>query len=100
MTGQSVISPEILATYAADAAADVPGVRRLVESHVPRHRGVRISDEDGRIAVEVHVAVGWGTSIPAVGRQVQERVRDYLARMADLEPAAINVIVDAVDPPA
>ena len=99
MTGQSVISPEILATYAADAATDVPGVRRLVESHVPRHRGVRISEEDGRVVVEVHVAVGWGTSIPAVGSAVQERVRDYLGRMADLEPAAVNVIVDAIETP-
>ena len=99
MTGQSVISPEILATYAADAATEVPGVRRLVESHVPRHRGVRIAEEDGRVVVELHVAVGWGTSIPALGREVQERVREYLGRMADLEPAAVNVVVDAVDSP-
>ena len=99
MTGQSVISTEILATYAADAATEVPGVRRLVESHVPRHRGVRIAEEDGRVVVELHVAVGWGTSIPALGREVQERVREYLGRMADLEPAAVNVVVDAVDSP-
>jgi hypothetical protein len=29
---------------------------------------------------------------------VQSRVRDYLGRMADLEPAAVNVLVDEIGP--
>jgi uncharacterized alkaline shock family protein YloU len=40
----------------------------------------------------------WGASIPTVGRLVQERVREYLRSMADVEPEAVHVVVDAVGP--
>jgi uncharacterized alkaline shock family protein YloU len=95
----ATISTDILASYAADAAKEVEGVRGLVESHLPRHRGVRISDDQGRIAVELHLAVDWGASIPAVGREVQRRVAAYLERMADLRPVAVDVVVDELGPP-
>jgi uncharacterized alkaline shock family protein YloU len=96
VTGSASISPEILASYASDAALEVTGVRRLVDGHLPRQRGVRIVEEDGRLTVELHLEVEWGASIPKLGREVQRRVRDYLVRMADLEPAAVDVVVDEV----
>jgi hypothetical protein len=30
---------------------------------------------------------------------VQERVREYLAGMADIEPTVVDVVVDSVGPP-
>ena len=60
----ATISTDILASYAADAAREVDGVRGLVESALHRHKGVRIVDEDGRERVELHLAVEWGASIP------------------------------------
>jgi uncharacterized alkaline shock family protein YloU len=98
VNGQATISADILARYAADAALEVPGVRGLVESPLPGRRGVRISEEDGHVRVELHLAVDWGASIPEIGRTVQERVREYLARMADVEPTAVDVVVDEVGP--
>jgi uncharacterized alkaline shock family protein YloU len=88
MDGHSVISPEVLARYAGDAATEVAGVRGVVGRH-----GVRV---DGN-AVELHVAVDWGVSIPQVAAEVQRRVSDYLLRMTDLRPAAVNVVVEEVD---
>ena len=86
MEGHSVISPEVLARYAADAAAEVPGVQ-------PRQRrGARVSGNE----VEVHVVVDYGANIPEVAAEVQRRVSDYLARMADLRPSVVNVVVDDV----
>jgi uncharacterized alkaline shock family protein YloU len=89
--GHASISPEVLGRYAADAARDVHGVRGL-----PRR--VKLEDEDGRLAVELHVAVEWGASIPHVGREVQQRVREYLKRMADVETSTVDVLVDEVGP--
>jgi uncharacterized alkaline shock family protein YloU len=97
--GQASISSEVLARYAADAAREIEGVRGLVASQLHRHRGVRVSDEDGGVAsVEIHLDVEWGSSIPEVGRAVQQRVGDYLERMAGSRPAAVNVVVDSVGP--
>lgn len=92
MTGHSSISPDVLARYAADAAAEVPGVRGLVESPLHRHRGVRVVGD----IVELHLAIDWGVSAIALAENVQRRVGDYLVRMADVRPTAVNVSVDAI----
>ena len=94
----ATISSDILASYAADAAREVDGVRGLVESALHRRKGVRIVDEDGRVRVELHLAVEWGVSIPEVGREVQRRVAAYLERMAKVDPEAVDVIVDEIGP--
>ena len=73
-------------------------MRGLVESALHRRKGVRIVDDDGRVRVELHLAVEWGVSIPEVGREVQERVAAYLERMAKVEPEAVDVIVDEIGP--
>jgi uncharacterized alkaline shock family protein YloU len=44
----------------------------------------------------LHLVTEWGASIPTVGRLVQERVREYLRSMADVDPAAVDVVVDTV----
>jgi uncharacterized alkaline shock family protein YloU len=94
MEGHSVISQEVLARYAADAALEAPGVRSVVEG--PRHRQrVRVAGSD----VEVHVVVEWGATIPEVAADVQQRVRAYLERMADVRPSAVNVVVEDVARP-
>jgi uncharacterized alkaline shock family protein YloU len=86
MEGHSVISPEVLARYAADAAAEVAGV------HTKQRRGARVSGSE----VEVHVVIDYGANIPDVAADVQQRVIDYLAQMADMRPSVVNVVVDDV----
>jgi uncharacterized alkaline shock family protein YloU len=100
MDGHALISSDILASYAADAAREVRGVRGLVESSLHRHRGVRIVEEDGNVAVELHLAVEWGSNVPELGADVQRRVVSYLERMADVTPSSVDVVVDDVGPPS
>ena len=99
MNRPPTISSDVLATYAADAALEVPGVLRLVDGWVPGRRGVRVTVEDD-VRVELHLALDWGASIPDVGQTVQRGVRAYLRRMAEVEPAAVDVVVDEVGTPA
>ena len=86
MEGHSVISAEVLARYAADAAAEVPGV------HTKQRRPARVNGDE----IEVHVVVDYGASMRDVASDVQLRVLEYLGRMADARPAAIHVVVDDV----
>jgi uncharacterized alkaline shock family protein YloU len=94
----ATISSDVLATYAADAARDVDGVRGLVESTLPRHKGVRVLEVEGGVRIELHIAVDWGASIPDVGHELQQRVAAYLARMASVEAEAVDVVVDEIGP--
>ena len=98
--GRASISSDILARYASDAAREVEGVRGLVESHLHRHRGARVVEQDGAVRIELHLEVEWGASIPEVGRAVQQRVREYLRRMAEVDPTAVDVVVDEIGMPA
>jgi uncharacterized alkaline shock family protein YloU len=84
--GHSVISPDVLARYALDAAAEVRGV------HTKHRRGARVVGG----VVDVHIVVDYGAEIPAVAAEVQQRVADYLVKMADVRPTAVNVVVDDV----
>ncbi|HUY71608.1 MAG TPA: Asp23/Gls24 family envelope stress response protein [Gaiellaceae bacterium] len=88
---RGVISPDVLARYAGDAAREVDGVTGVVEGV---RKGVRV--EDGG-EVELHLSVRFGVSIPALGAAVQQRVADYLERMTDTRPASVNVVVEEVD---
>ena len=85
----------MLARYAADAAQEVEGVRRLVPDRLRRHDGVRITGED-EVAVEVHLGVEAGVSIPALGRDLQTRIAEYLERMTGTTPATVDVVVHEI----
>ena len=89
MDGHSVISPEVLARYALDAAAEVQGV------HTKHRRGARVTGG----VVDVHVVIDYGADLPAVGAEVQKRGAHYLLKMADVRPTAVNVVVDDVARP-
>ena len=88
MEGHSVISPDVLASYAADAAREVEGVRELAG------KGVKVARDEGQVAVELHLVLAWGAHAGEVGSRVQANVADCLARMADVRPHTIDVIVD------
>ena len=97
MEGRALISSDILARYAGDAALEVEGVSSLVPSQLHRHEGVRVLDDGSR--VELHVKVDWGVNVNAVGRAVQRRVSEYLASMANNGVTAVDVVVDEVETP-
>ena len=86
MEGHSVISPEVLARYAVDAAAEVPGV------HTKQRRAARVNGDE----VEVHIVVDYGANVRDVAADVQRRVVEYLGQMADARPSAVHVVVDDI----
>ena len=98
MEGHAVISHDVLASYAADAALEIEGVGDLVDGP-RRHRGVRVTEDEGSFALEVHVALEWGARAPEIGTAVQKRVAEYLVRMAKLPSVAVVVVVAAIAAP-
>jgi uncharacterized alkaline shock family protein YloU len=87
MEGGSVVSEEVIARYARDAAAGVPGVARVVDG---LRKGVRV---DGG-SVTLHLALAEGVSIPEVGAAVQRGVADFLERMTDVRPGSVHIVVE------
>ena len=88
-----VISPDVLARYAGDAALEVAGVSGLTRD------AAEVSSSAEKADVVVHLELEWGASADAVARQVQERVAEYLGRMANLDVASVDVVVERVGTP-
>lgn len=97
MDDQALISPEVLARYAADAAREVEGVRRVITGHLRRQQGVRVQVGEEGVSVQVPVVLEYGSAIAPVAREVQRRVRRYLKVMADVDLAAVEVVVAQIE---
>jgi uncharacterized alkaline shock family protein YloU len=88
-----VISNDVLARYAGDAALEVEGVSGLARD------AAEISGADGAVEIDVHVELAWGAGADSVARQVQERVAEYIERMANLHVGSVHVVVERVGAP-
>lgn len=99
MDGHSLISTEVIARYAADAAREVSGVGGVVDGPLPMQKGIRVTLDGDAVSIELHVALDWGANAPDVGKAVRARVAEYLSRMTDLEPRSVDVVVAGVGAP-
>jgi uncharacterized alkaline shock family protein YloU len=90
--GHAVISDDVLAEYAADAARHVPGVHGFAGGPL-RHRGVRVARQEAHVTVHLQLVLDWGASAQTVGEAVQRRVSEYLLSMARLPSLSIDVAV-------
>ena len=88
-----VISSDVLARYAGDAALEVDGVAGLMRD------AAEVSGDDGAIDIDVHVELAWGAAADGVSRRVQERVAEYIERMANVRVESVDVVVERVGAP-
>src|SRR5262245_35761703 len=93
------ISPDVLARYAGDAAKEVDGVSGLADGALHRGKAVEVSGDEDTLAVGLSLELTWGASAAEVADEVQRRVTDYLARMAQMTPASVDVVFAAVSAP-
>ena len=99
MTDSPTISNEVLARYAGDAAREVDGVSGLADGALHRGKAVEISGDEDTLAVGLSLELAWGRHSAEVADEVQRRVSEYLARMAHVTPASVDVVFDAVSAP-
>jgi uncharacterized alkaline shock family protein YloU len=88
-----VISSDVLARYAGDAAQEVDGVSGLTRG------AAEVTGTAERAEVVVHLELEWGAAAEGVARHVQDRVTEYLGRMANCEVGSVDVVVERVGAP-
>lgn len=104
--GNIHISEEVLAAIAAAAALEVEGVSSLAAnlgSDIAEllgkknlTKGVRVKMEDDRVEVELSVLMGYGHTIPEMGKAIQDGVKAAIESMTGLEVGAVNVNVGGI----
>ena len=104
--GNIHISEEVLAAITAAAALDVEGVSGLAAnlgSDIAEllgkknlAKGVHVRMEDDKVEVELSVLMGYGHTIPEIGRAIQDGVKSAIESITGLEVSVVNVSVAGI----
>ena len=104
--GNIHISEEVLAAITAAAALDVEGVSGLAANlgsdiaellgKMNLAKGVHVRMEDDKVEVELSVLMGYGHTIPEIGRAIQDGVKSAIESMTGLEVSVVNVSVAGI----
>jgi len=62
----------------------------------PLYKGIKISQGDEGISVDIYVIVEYGVKIPAVAWDIQENVKKEIMTMIDTPVKAVNIHVQGV----
>ena len=98
--GDVRFSAEYFSTLVGEAAKAPRGVADTVKSLVRgedfAEKGVRVTPENGRLVIEIHIAVGYGLNISTAAQSITHRVQDEVERATGLRVARVIVSVDDV----
>lgn len=59
-------------------------------------KGVRVTQQEGRLVIELHIAVSYGLNISTAARSISHRVKDEVEQATGLKVARVVVSVDDV----
>lgn len=95
------VRQRVIASLAAAAAADVPGVVRVARGHGLALRwlagpAVRTGLRDGRIDVQIWFLARRGTSLPQLTERVRQAVASAVERQMGLRLGEVTATVDGV----
>ena len=102
------ISQEYFANLIGQAASECYGVAGMINSpyqdlrsRVLRRdapdKGVRVRNENGKLTVDIHIAVTYGVNIAAIVRSIVHKVRYTVEDSTGFAVAKVNVYVDAMN---
>ena len=106
--GSVNISTSVYTDIAGSAAVNCMGVKGMVARsmkdgvyHLLRKesmsKGVKVDFfEDGEIAIDLHIMVGDGVNLTAIGNAIIDEVRYMVEKCTNTHVRAVNVYIDAL----
>ncbi len=94
LVGAAVQSCYGVSAMAAGGAAD--SVKTLLLGANFPDQGVRVTEECGRLVIDLHIKVAFGLNIAAIVRSITHKVKYAVEDATSLKVARINVFVDDI----
>lgn len=102
------ISNDVIAVIAGVAVSEVSGVASTVGGFAGgisevlsgkknMAKGIKVDKNDSRIKIDVNIIVEYGTRIPDVAFEIQNRVKRAVESMTGMNVEEVNVHVQGVD---
>ncbi|CAM2854044.1 Asp23/Gls24 family envelope stress response protein [Dolosigranulum pigrum] len=100
--GDIELAPEVLEVISNIAANEVSGVyalkgtfstdmKALFTNQTNYKKGVQLSYEQDGINLDVYCNLNLGVNVPKVALEIQERVKEQIYHMTDIELSEVNV---------
>lgn len=102
------ISNDVVAVIAGVAVSEVRGVASMQRSFAGGigevlsgkknlAKGIKVESEDGKVKIDVNIIVEYGTRIPDIAFEIQNRVKKSVENMTGLKVTEVNVHVQGVN---
>lgn len=102
------ISNDVVAVIAGVAVSEVPGVASMqsgfaggisevLSGKKNRSKGIKVEVEENLAKIDVNIIVEYGTRIPDVAFEIQNRVKKAVENMTGLKVEEVNVHVQGIN---
>jgi PadR family transcriptional regulator PadR len=106
--GEIEIAPEVIEVISGIAASKIEGVYAMhgnltsgvVElfGRTSHKKGVHLTVDESGLKIDVYCLINYGVSVPKVASEMQEKIRQQLLFMTDIELAEVNIHVVGIVP--
>lgn len=106
--GEIEVAPEVLEVIAGIAANEVDGVyamqgkfskkMRNVFGKTNHKKGIHLVTDDDGLKVEIYCYFNFGVNVPEVAKTIQQRVREQVLHMTDIELSEVNIHIADIVP--
>ena len=101
------ISNDVVAVIAGVAVSEVRGVASMqggfaggigevLSGKKNMAKGIKVDSEDGKVKIDVNIIVEYGTRIPDIAFEIQNRVKKSIENMTGLKVVEVNIHVQGV----
>ena len=102
------IADDVIAVIAGAAASEVPGVSSMaggfaggisevLSGKKNLAKGIKVDKDESKVKIDVNIVVEYGTRIPDVAFEIQNRVKTSVENMTGLKVEEVNVHVQGVN---
>ena len=94
LVGEAAKSCYGVAGMASGSVTDT--VRSLIMGSDYSAKGVNVTEENGRLVIELHIVVSYGVNIATAAQSIIHRGRDQVEKATGLKVARVDLAVDDV----
>lgn len=104
--GTIEVAPRVVEIIAGVAASEIDGVSKMYGSlansfgellgRSDQRRGVKLTSQNDNLTIDIDVYIDYGASVPKLAAKIQDRVKQQVTLMTDLNVSEVNIHVKGI----
>ncbi len=104
--GTIEVAPRVVEIIAGVAASEIDGVSKMYGSlansfgellgRSDHGRGVKLTSQNDNLTIDIDVYIDYGVSVPKLAAKIQDRVKQQVTLMTDLNVSEVNIHVKGI----